>query len=394
MKNNQIIEVKISDIKIGTRFRKEMGDIEDFAKDIEEVGLLHPIGITPDFQLIIGERRLRAYRDVLGRKTIPARIIDVQSILHCQFAENMMRKDYAVSERVAIVDALRSFKHGGDRRSDQARNCDDETLTVDKAAKRAGLGGKDGFARAKKVIDSGVPELVEAMDGGQFSISAAAKIAELEPEDQRESVRRGKRIVRRDPDDFYPTPSYVIEALLKVEDFGVVVWEPACGDGAISEFLKEAGYDVLSSDLIDRDYGEVEDFLESSRQSESIVTNPPFTLAEKFIKKALAAASNKVAMFLPLTFLEGQRRHQLLSTSPLKIVYVFTNRVSLYKGGDENRGGGRAAFAWFVWEHGYVGAPTLGWITSNRHEAIEGQTHVEECMESLPAALFHLNSQT
>lgn len=70
--NNQIIDAKISDIKIGTRFRKDMGDIEGFAQSIEETDLLHAIGITPDYELIFGERRLRAYRDVLHRDTIPA----------------------------------------------------------------------------------------------------------------------------------------------------------------------------------------------------------------------------------------------------------------------------------------------------------------------------------
>ncbi|MCH7685577.1 MAG: ParB N-terminal domain-containing protein, partial [Planctomycetes bacterium] len=93
MKNYKIIEVSISNIKIGTRYRKEMGDIEGLAESIKETELLQPIGITPNNELIFGLRRLRAYRDVMRSETIPARIIDVKSILHCQFAENTMRKD-------------------------------------------------------------------------------------------------------------------------------------------------------------------------------------------------------------------------------------------------------------------------------------------------------------
>ena len=59
------------------------------AASIEETGLLQPIGITPDYKLVFGERRLR----VMKRETIPARIVDVESVLHGQFAENMMRKE-------------------------------------------------------------------------------------------------------------------------------------------------------------------------------------------------------------------------------------------------------------------------------------------------------------
>ena len=188
--NQHIIEAKISEIQLGSRHRKDMGDMEALAQCMEETGLLQPIGITPDYELVFGERRLRAYRDVLGRDTIPARIVDVQSVLHGQLTENTMRKDFTPSELVAIVDALRSFTHGGDRRSDQARKCDDETLTVDEAAKRVGLGGKDGYSRAKAVVEKGVPELVEAMDRGAVSVSAAAVLADASPDEQRACISK------------------------------------------------------------------------------------------------------------------------------------------------------------------------------------------------------------
>ena len=181
--NKNISDITISDIKIEDKHRKEMGDLEGLAKSIEEIGLLQPIGVTPKHELVFGERRLRAYRDVMKREAIPARIVEVESVLHAQIAEDVMRKDYTISERVAIVDALRSYKHGGDRRSQQARKCDDE-LTVDTAAKRSGLGGKDGFARAKKVIDNGVPELVQKMDKGEIAVSAASKLADADSETQ------------------------------------------------------------------------------------------------------------------------------------------------------------------------------------------------------------------
>lgn len=54
--------------------------------------------------------------------------------------------------------------------------------------------------------------------------------------------------------DYYATAPKAVEELLKVESFSPRVWECACGEGHISEVLFEHGYDVLSTDLIDRGY--------------------------------------------------------------------------------------------------------------------------------------------
>jgi len=59
----------------------------------------------------------------------------------------------------------------------------------------------------------------------------------------------------RERDDFYPTPPAGTRALLEVESFTGPIWEPACGDGAISKVLESAGHQVISTDLIDRGYG-------------------------------------------------------------------------------------------------------------------------------------------
>ena len=110
----EVIEVKIDDIQIGQRHRKDFGDLAALAASIGEVGVLQPIGVTPSYELVFGERRLRACRDVLGWDTILARVVDLPSILAGEVAENM-HKEWTVSEKVAVVAALRSYSHGGDR---------------------------------------------------------------------------------------------------------------------------------------------------------------------------------------------------------------------------------------------------------------------------------------
>lgn len=93
----------------------------------------------------------------------------------------------------------------------------------------------------------------------------------------------------REKDDFYITPLELVRALLAVERFDGLVWEPACGDGAIAEPFKAAGHAVVASDLVDRGYGEARvDFLLGYRwPSDNIVTNPPFKLADLFWRHAV-----------------------------------------------------------------------------------------------------------
>ena len=79
--------------------------------------------------------------------------------------------------------------------------------------------------------------------------------------------------------DFYATPLDAIEDLIKYEKFDGKIWECACGNGAMSKVMKDNGYEVYSSDLIDRGYGETGiDFLKSDMKFDNIINNTPFNL--------------------------------------------------------------------------------------------------------------------
>lgn len=177
----------------------------------------------------------------------------------------------------------------------------------------------------------------------------------------------GQDHVNRETHDHYPTWPAATEALLRVERFDGAVWEPACGEGEMSRVLERAGYSVVSTDLIDRGYGEGGcDFLmEWAARAPNIVTNPPFRWAQEFIERALMLTTGKIALFLRLSFLEGQERGRFFPTTPLARVWVMSRRVPMQKGRlaqQDEKGGGVIAFAWFVWEHGHEGPPTLGWL--------------------------------
>jgi ParB family chromosome partitioning protein len=196
------VEVRCDAVHVGERHRKDLGEIEVLAASIATEGLLQPIGITEENVLVFGERRLRAFQDVLRRETIPARVVHVRSITAGEYAENEIRKDFTASERVAIGKALEAEL--GDR---QGKRTDMELPqniaevepgleTREIAAKKAGFGNRTTYEQAKRVVEQGVPELVEAMDAGEVSISAASVIAS-EPSDRQGQVVQMPRELRR-----------------------------------------------------------------------------------------------------------------------------------------------------------------------------------------------------
>jgi hypothetical protein len=184
----------------------------------------------------------------------------------------------------------------------------------------------------------------------------------------------------REKDDFYPTPAPATRALLAKENFGPKIWEPACGDGAISRVLTDAGHEVVSTDLMDRGFGTPRvDFLnERKLLAPEIVTNPPFKMAEEFVRHALDLGASKVAMMLRLAWLEGSQRKKLFESTPLARVLVASRRLSMARGGTNggNGGGSMIAFAWFVWDCTHRGSPELAWFDWKDAKGIEAGTAV------------------
>jgi len=86
------------------------------------------------------------------------------------------------------------------------------------------------------------------------------------------------------------------------------------------------------------------------------VTNPPYFLAEEFVRIGLERAP-LVAMLLRLAFLESVKRSHLLDAGHLARVHVFANRLPMMHrdGWSGKRASSAIAFAWFVWDRNYNG---------------------------------------
>lgn len=178
----------------------------------------------------------------------------------------------------------------------------------------------------------------------------------------------------REHDDYYATDPVAIDALVRVMGDALPhkVWECACGEGHLSERLKSFGFDVVSTDIVNRGYGEAKDFLSTTEMPDGcqcIITNPPYKHALVFILHALELLPDDglCIMFLKTTFLEGQKRYEeLYCDNNPEMILQFSYRVLCAKNGEfekMRRGGGSAvAYAWYVFRKGYKGDTIIKWI--------------------------------
>jgi len=171
-------------------------------------------------------------------------------------------------------------------------------------------------------------------------------------------------------DDFYETPTSATRALLAVEEFDGAIWEPACGFGAISRILEDAGHEVISTDLVQRCHGigRTDFLMEWLPRAPNIITNPPFKLAEQFARQAVRLTTGKVALLCRLGWLEGRQRRLMFEQLPFARLWVFSGRLPMMHRHDWTgpRASSAIAFAWFVFEHGHTGPATIGHL----HEGI------------------------
>jgi hypothetical protein len=175
----------------------------------------------------------------------------------------------------------------------------------------------------------------------------------------------------REQHDYYATEPIALEKFLDayVKRDGCIlrqnIWEPACGEGHLSEVLLDRGYRVQSTDLINRGYGDgVVDFLKSTVDIgyTDILTNPPFKVAEEFVRHGLTLSS-RVIIFQRIHFLESLKRKELFRECPLRYVYVHSARVGTAMNGDFDKYKAKAmCYAWYIFERGWEDDTELRWI--------------------------------
>jgi len=190
-----------------------------------------------------------------------------------------------------------------------------------------------------------------------------------------------QRVEPNDSLDFFCTPPWATRALCEyvINIRGTVVWEPACGEGHMAQPLKEYAHTVLASDIHDYGYGAVQDFLWPAEvpMIDWCVTNPPFRLAEQFVKRGLEIATQGVAVLVRSVFIESAGRYEgLFRDRPPTIMAQFVERVPMVKGRLDKNASTATSYCWLVWLVSRPAPPTyLHWIPPCRAKLERSQDY-------------------
>lgn len=407
--------IPISDIKIGTRVRPlDNSKVSELADSIIKIGLLNPITLDTRYNLLAGHHRLRALQ-VLGYSEVEVKVVDLNANkrILASIEENLIRNELNLIEKSEhMVQRENLLKQMGLRATKRIQKGVRKYIkTTQQLADQIGS-SKRMYQRIKQVasINADARDLLKKHDSisnnlqlliqiqqlkdPQLQVAVSKRIVLLQDAIAKDSVsnilddiKRVERLQRRNgieqiegsrqDDDFYPTHPSITKLLIDREQFSGRIWECACGDGAMSNALESAGYDVLSTDLIDRSYGiSGIDFLDKASikkfgMVDNVVTNPPLKLALPFILQAKKVAKKKIAMLGTTTFLDGVERYKKLWTDkdfPLKIVYQISGRVAFSKNRIvDQKEGGLLSWSWYVWDRDYKGnRPQLDWILPDK----------------------------
>lgn len=107
--------VPVKDIKIRKRVRQDLGDLTNLKDSMKIYGLMNPITINRNYELIAGERRLQAAK-ALGWTNINANIIDnISEVeqLEMELEENNQRKEFTEDELMAGYRRLERLRNPG-----------------------------------------------------------------------------------------------------------------------------------------------------------------------------------------------------------------------------------------------------------------------------------------
>ena len=148
--------------------------------------------------------------------------------------------------------------------------------------------------------------------------------------------------------DFYPTPPEATLALLRFMEIPKksIIWEPAAGDGAMADVFISEGYTVISTDITTgTDFLSHPGFL-----CDWIITNPPFSCADEFIKHALEL-DRPFAYLLKSQFWHAAKRRKLFEQYPPDFVLPLTWRPDF-----TGQGSSLMDVIWCVWSRPHTGA--------------------------------------
>ena len=170
----------IAQISVGKRFRKDLGNIQELADSIQDVGLLHPIVIDAKGNLIAGYRRIKAVGK-LGWRKIDCTVIDIDDNHIGEIQENTQRKDFTASEIAAIAEYVEKTRIGHRPKKGSESDTLPRGPTNDLVAKITNV-SHDTVAKIKEINKAAklhpkkFGKILERVDSKKMSVDTAHKL--------------------------------------------------------------------------------------------------------------------------------------------------------------------------------------------------------------------------
>ena len=184
--------IDIEKVSVGDRIRKDMGDLKELSDDIAKNGLINPPVVTPEYELIAGERRLQAMKN-LGYEQVEVRVMsveDAEHMLNLEINENENRKDFNKTERIEYARQLERIErakakerqeNSGNQYQERVSQNSDEGRTDEIVAEKLGIGSRDTYRKEKYIADNADGEILKAWNEEKISTHKAyTRVKELE----------------------------------------------------------------------------------------------------------------------------------------------------------------------------------------------------------------------
>ena len=155
-------------------------------------------------------------------------------------------------------------------------------------------------------------------------------------------ISGGNSAYGRSQSDYYPTPPDATKALIHYLNISkdCIIWEPACGQGHMLNVFLDNGYCAFGTDVQTGT-----DFLNCDIPNfDWIITNPPFSLAEQFIRRAWEIRK-PFAFLLKIQYWNAQKRFELFKECQPSIVLPIGWRLDF-----TGKGNALMDTQWCVWD--------------------------------------------
>ena len=164
----------------------EGAEFEALIEDIKANGLRQPI-VLCDEMILDGRNRWRACQKAKVEPKMKNWLGD--DPLAFVISLNLTRRHLSESQRAMVTGKIATLKQG---RPEKGQIC---TLTIEQAAEKLNVSPRSAKS-ARAVLDSGTPELIEAVERDEIAVSVAADLAHAPASVQRAAVKGGHSVAK------------------------------------------------------------------------------------------------------------------------------------------------------------------------------------------------------